>query len=167
MFERSIFVLSVLATLLFIGAGVHAYLVPVDEDPATHVLVAVAAALLLVLPHLWSILYLWGTGRAVRQEVEEKRASPRVMSEVRRFRRRAVPPAVLASAAALATLGLGNQALLSSGSWLHATLFFVTLGFQVWALAAERGSLWANAALLDELDRRARAAAAQGAPAAG
>jgi hypothetical protein len=78
-----------------------------------------------------------------------------------------VPPALLASAAALATLGLGNQALLSSGSWLHATLFFVTLGFQVWALAAERGSLWANAALLDELDRRARAAAAAGAPAAG
>lgn len=158
-FERSIFVVSVLATLLFVAAGVHAYLVPVEDDPATHVLIAVAAALLVVLPHLWSVLYLWGTGRAVRREVEEKRASPRVMSEARRYRRRAVPPLLLASAAALATLGLGNQALAAGVSWLHAALFFLTLALQGWALWAERSGLWANAALLDELDRRARVAA--------
>ena len=167
-FERSIFIVSVLATLFFVAAGVHAYLVPVADDPGTHILLSIAAVLLVVLPHLWTVLYLWGTGRAVRNEVEEKRASPRVMSEARRYRRRAMPPLLLASAAALATLGLGNQALSGSGSWLHPALFFTTLALQVWALWAERSSLWQNAALLDELDRRARVAeAARGAAAAG
>jgi len=167
MFERSIFTVSVLATLLFVAAGAHAYLVPVADEPSSHVLLSLAAALLVVLPHLWTVLYLWGTGRAVRKEVEEKRASPRVMSEARRHRRRAVPPLLLASAAALATLGLGNQALSSGATWLHPAAFFLTLVLQAWALWAERKSLWLNAALLDELDRRARAAAAAADKAAG
>lgn len=156
-FERSIFTLSLLATAAYLGAGIHAYLVPPEQDMATHILVTVGATLLLVLPHIWTLFYLWGTGRAVRLEVEEKRASPRVMSEARRYRRRAVVPLLLASGCALAALGFGNLAFAAGLSWLHPTLFFAAFTFQLWALLAQRRSLWDNSEMLDELDRRARA----------
>ena|GEM_PF-1488427 len=157
-FERSIFILSLIATAAYLAAGVYAYVAPPEADMATHVLVTVAATLLLLLPHVWTLFYLWGTGRAVRKEVEAKRASPRVMSEARRYRRRAVPPLLLASACALAALAMGNLGYSPTLSWLHPTLFFAALAFQVWALWAQRRSLWDNAEMLDELDRRARAA---------
>lgn len=162
LFERSIFTLSLLATAFFVGVGVHAYAVPAGDEPALglHVLLGLAAALLLVFPHLWTVLYLWGTGRAVRKEVEERRASPRVISRARRLRLRALPPLLLASAAALVTLVLGQEALVGTRPWVHAAAFFTTLALQLWALWAERTSLWPNAALLDELDERARQAAA-------
>lgn len=156
-FERSIFTLSLVATAAYLAAGVYAYVSPPEADMATHVLVTVAATLLLLLPHVWTLFYLWGTGRAVRHEVEEKRASPRVMSEARRYRRRAVPPLLLVSACALAALAMGNLGYSPTLSWLHPTLFFAALVFQIWALWAQRRSLWDNAEMLAELDRKARA----------
>jgi hypothetical protein len=166
LFERSIFTVAVLAALAFVAAGVDAYLATsVEGELGHHVLLTLGAALLVVFPHLWTVFYLLTTGRAVRLEVEEKRASPRVLSRTRRNRRRALPPALLTAAAALATVMLGQQALVGPRPWLHPAAFFLALALQLWALWAERRSLWDNAALLAELDAKARATGAA-APAA-
>lgn len=168
LFERSIFTVSLLATAAFVAAGIHAYVAPptVDADLGIHILLSLGAVLLLVFPHLWTLIYLWSTGRAVRREVEARHASPRVISRSRRLRRRALPPLVLASLAALATLLLGQEALVGTRPWLHPVAFFTALALQLWALWAERSALAANAALLDELDERARRAPADDAAAA-
>lgn len=155
LFERSILTVSVLATVAFVAAGIHAHAVSVEADLGFHVLLTLASALLVVFPHLWVVLYLWGTGRAVKKEVEARRASPRMRSRVRRYRLHAWPPALLASAAALGTVMLGRDALVGPTATPHRVLFFTTLVLQAWALWAERRVLWDNAALLDDLEKRA------------
>jgi hypothetical protein len=166
LFERSIFTVAVLAALAFVAAGVDAFLTPsIDAALGHHVLLTLGAALLVVFPHLWTVLYLVTTSRAVRIEVEEKRASPRVLSRTARNRRRALPPALLTALAAMGTVMLGQQALVGPQPWVHAAAFFLCLVLQGWALWAEHRSLWDNAALLAELDARPPAANAEPAPA--
>jgi len=165
LFERSIFTVSVVATVALAAAGVHAWVVPPEQDMAGHVLYTLAAALLVVFPHLWTLLYLAMTGRAAAAEVSDRHVSPRVLSRVRRNRRRVWPPLLLACAGALGTVALGQNALVGRHAWTHAALFLATLAFQLWSLWAERKSLWDNAELLADLD--ARALAALGEPAAG
>lgn len=165
LFERSITVVAVLATLAFLAAGVHAWLVPVEDavgssNLARHVLLGLASALLLVFPNLWVILYLWGTGRAVAKEVDAGRAAAVARERVRRYRRLAVPPSALVVVLALATVFLGQNALVDVAAWQHPALFAATLAAEAWALWAQRRALWGNAALMTELD-----AAPAGAPA--
>ena len=45
----------------------------------------------------------------------------------------------------------------AAGKRVDLALFFAALAFQLWALWAQRRSLWDNAEMLEELDRKARA----------
>lgn len=155
LFERSILTVSVLASAAFLAAGLDAYLRPPEDDLGSHVLFTLAAALLVVFPHLWTLVYLAMTGRAAVAEVEDRHVSPRVLSRVRRNRRRAWPPLVLASLGALGTVVLGWTAQVDRHAWTHAACFFLALALQLWALWAEKKSLWDNADLLADLDARA------------
>lgn len=156
-FERSILVVAVLATLAFLGAGLYSFFDPQLEELRLHVLLTLGAVLLLVFPHLWIGLYLFGTGRAIRREVAEGRAQPDAAAESRRHLRRALPPLLLASLAALATVALGQGILAGTARpWHHVAAFVATLLLQLWALLVERQSLTRNAALLDRLDATSR-----------
>jgi hypothetical protein len=152
-FERSILVVALLATVAFLGAGAYSFFDPQLGEMRLHVLLTLGAVLLLVFPHLWIGLYLFGTGRAIRREVAEGRAEPSAAVEASRHLRRALPPLLLASLAALATVALGQAILLGTAEpWHHVTAFVVTLLLQAWALLVERQSLTQNAQLLDRLD---------------
>jgi hypothetical protein len=152
-FERSILVVSVLATLAFLGAGAYSFFDPQLEEMRLHVLLTLGAVLFLVFPHLWIGLYLFGTGRAIRREVAEGRAEAGAAAEASRHLRRALPPLLLASLAALATIALGQAILAGTAApWHHLTAFALTLLLQLWALQVERRTLTRNAALLNRLD---------------
>jgi hypothetical protein len=163
LFERSILTVSVLATVAFLAAGLHAWAGDPAADLGTHVLFALAAALLVVFPHVWTLIYLAMTGRAAAAEVDDRHASPRVLSRGKRNRRRAWPPLFLASLGALGTVALGWTAQVDAHAWTHAACFAATLVVQLWALWAEKKSLWDNADLLAELDAKALAAEAEAA----
>jgi hypothetical protein len=152
-FERSILVVAVLATVAFVAAGAYSFFDPQLDEMRLHVLLTLGAVLLLVFPHLWIGIYLAGTGRAIRREVAEGRAEPSAAAESARHLHRALPPLLLASLAALATVALGQSILAGTAQpWHHVTAFVVTLLLQLWALLVERQSLTRNARLLDRLD---------------
>jgi uncharacterized membrane protein YphA (DoxX/SURF4 family) len=155
-FERSILVVALLATVAFVGAGAYSFFDPQLDEMRLHVLLTLGAVLLVVFPHLWIGLYLVGTGRAIRREVAEGRAEPSAAAESRRHLRRALPPLLLASLAALSTIAFGQAILAGTAQpWHHLTAFVVTLLLQLWALQVERQALTQNAKLLDRLDATA------------
>lgn len=155
-FERSIVTVSAVATVAFLAAGVHAFLVPPDEAMQLHVLLTVGAVLLLVFPHLWTVIYLIATGRAIG--LEEGEAARDAAAASRRLLWGALPALLLASLGAFATIAVGQGILAATSQpWHHVTAFGATLGLQAWALFAGRRALYANAALLDRLDAPAGA----------
>lgn len=152
-FERSILVVAVLATVAFAGAGIYSFFDPGLDELRTHVLLTLAAVLLLVFPHLWTAIYLAATGRAIRREIAAGRGEPAAAAEARRHLVRALPPLLLASLAACATVALGQGILAgTTRPWHHLIAFAVTLALQLWALLTEYRTLTANARLLTRLD---------------
>ncbi|HUO85795.1 MAG TPA: hypothetical protein VM617_00270 [Thermoanaerobaculia bacterium] len=156
-FERSILVVSAVATLAFLGAGLHAFLAPPSDDMRLHILLTLGAVLLIVFPHLWTAIYLLATGRAMRLEPGEEAADAARAS--RRHLWRALPAMLLASLGAFATIAVGQGILAGSNApWHHVAAFAATVAFQLWALVAGRRALVANARLLDGLDASSIAA---------
>jgi len=152
-FERSMLTVALVATLAFAAAGVHAWLAPPADDLGLHVLLGLGSAMLVVLPHLWVLVYLLGTGRAVRREVVDHGAPDAALARARRHRLVALPPLALAVAGAVATVLLGPPVVTGAlDARLHAAVFAAALAAQLWALLAERRALRDHAALLAELD---------------
>jgi hypothetical protein len=153
-FERSILTVSLVATAAFLAAGVHGVLAPVGEEIQLHVLLTLGSSMLVVFPHLWIAIYLAGTGRAVRLEAAAGRATAAAGVEARAHLRRALAPALLAAAGALATVAAGQAVVagsLSGGH--HLAVFVAALVLQGVALAVEWRTLGRNALLLAGLDR--------------
>jgi len=149
---------AALATLAFAAAGIHGWAAPPADDLGRHVLLGLGSAMLVVFPHLWVLVYLLGTGRAVRCEVAEHGAPDSALDRARRLRRSALPPAALAVAAAVATVLLGPPVVTGVlDPRAHAIAFGAALACQLWALWAERRALRDNAALLTEFDAAGRA----------
>jgi len=152
-FERSMLIVAVLAALAFAAAGIHAWAAAPADDLGLHVLLGLGSAMLVALPHLWVIVYLLGTGRAVRREVAEHGALDSALDRALRLRRTALPPAALAVAGAVATVLLGPPAVTGAvDPRVHAAVFAAALACQLWALVAERHALRDHTALLTELD---------------
>jgi hypothetical protein len=158
-FERAILVVSVLATAAFVAAGAHAALVPAGEGMRLQVLLALGSAMLLVFPHLWVVIYLTGTARAVRLEVAAGRAPATALAAARGWRQRVLLPLGLATAGALGTLAAGQGVALGMLRPVHqVAVLGATLACQLWAVAAEWRSLRGNAGLLAGLERGGGAA---------
>jgi len=152
-FERSMLTVALLATVAFAAAGLHAWAAPPAEDLGRHVLLGLGSSMLVVFPHLWVLVYLLGTGRAVRREVAEHGAPETALARARRLLLLALPPLALAVAGAVATVLLGPPVVTGVlEPRVHAVAFAAALGAQAWALLAERRALRDNAALLAELD---------------
>lgn len=126
-FGRVMVVVGGLAALGMVAVGQLGYRgVAEGAGLREHVLLGLATLLLFVLAHAWVAFYLVGAVRVLGE--------PSVLP----VHRSALPPLLLAVAAALATFVLGSA--VHSGAapaGLHGALLWLTLLFQAWAGWAE------------------------------
>lgn len=154
---RSLLILGALATAGMAVAAVLGYGLDGSADPALtgHLLASLASTLMLVFSHCWILLYLLGTGRAVRDAVKEFHLEPEVIAASRALRRRSIPLLLLAAGLVMATFFLGIAG--ASGvapMGAHHALFFLSLAVQGIALWVEGRALAANEKLLTDIDHR-------------
>lgn len=165
MMGRALLIIGALATLGFLASGVYGYLLdgPADPGMQRHMLLALGACLGLVFSHCWILLYLIGTGRAIRRTVEETGLEERYVEEAGRLLWSAVPWALLAIGLAIGAFLLGGAA--ATGAvrlWAHHAVSGLALAFQAWVLWRERRALRSNQRLIDEIDRRLAGTAGAG-----
>lgn len=157
MMGRSLLILGALATAGMAVAAGLGYGLDGAADPALsgHLLASLGSTLMLVFSHSWILLYLLGTGRAVRDAVKEFRLEPEVIAASRALRRRSIPWLLLAALLAMATFLLGIAGVPGLVPLeIHHALFFVSLVVQAIALWVEGRALSANEKLLTDIDRR-------------
>ncbi|MBV8202167.1 MAG: hypothetical protein JOZ15_16225 [Acidobacteria bacterium] len=161
---RALLVLGLLGTAGLIATAVLGHgVVSGAPDSAVrgHVLLGLAAALVLMFSHTWIVLYLLATGKVLSRVVQEQSFPLEVLETARRLRLRAIPWLLAALAAVAATFLTGGA--VAGGSapgWVHNSLFVLTLLLQGGAMLAERRVLAEHERLAVELGRRMRADAA-------
>jgi hypothetical protein len=161
---RALLVLGLLGTAGLIATAVLGYGVvsgATDAQVRGHVLLGLAAALVLMFSHTWIVLYLLATGKVISRVVQEQGFAEELLEQARRLRLRAIPWLLAALAAVAATFLTGGAALAGAvPAWVHHVLFFLTLLLQGSAMVAERRVLAEHERLAAELGRRMRADAA-------
>jgi len=174
MMGRALLIIGVMATLGLVVAAILGYLLPGPIGPQMqrHVVVSLASCLLLLFSHCWIMFYLIGTGKAIKEAVNEHGLEPqlieRLIEDTKRFKNVSYPWLMLALGTAMATFILGGGAATGSlPSWIHHILFYLTLLAQVRALQLEKRVLTENEALIIDLDRRLAGLAASPAPSGG
>lgn len=155
---RALLVIGLLAALGVVASAALGYAAPPEseiEQLQPHVLAALAAVLLLLFAHCWILFYLIGTGRALRQVVQEYGLDPALPKEAGRIQGEAVPWLLLAMGLALGTFLLGAGAAANAlPPWAHHGLAWAALAAQLYALWTERRVLAAHEALIADVDRR-------------
>jgi len=166
MMGRALLVVGGMATLGFIASAVLGYMLTgsTDSEMPLHVLVGLAASLLLLFSHCWIMFYLIGTGKAIKDAVNENGLEPALIEDTKRFKNLSYPWLMLAMGLAMATFILGGG--VATGSippWVHHVLFVITVPVQGWTLWIEKRVLEENERLMVNLDRRLAAPARAGA----
>jgi hypothetical protein len=154
---RALLIVGAMATLGLATAAVFGYLLhgPVGPEMSRHVLVALASCLLLLFSHCWIMFYLIGTGKAIKEAVNEHKLEAELIEETKKYKNRSYPSLMLAMALAMATFILGGGA--ATGVlpvWIHHVLFWAALAAQGRSLWIEKGVLEANERLMIDIDRR-------------
>jgi hypothetical protein len=171
MMRGALLVLGLLGTVVLIGAGALGYGLggAAEEQVRSHVLLSLAATLVLIFSHTWIVLYLLATGRVISQAAAERypggaggdAAVAVLLERARRLRLRALPWLLAAIGALAAAFLTGSAA--ASGSIpapVHQALFYVTLAAQGAAMLIERRVLAEHDRVGDDLRRRLQADAA-------
>ena len=110
----------------------------------------------LLFSHCWIMFYLIGTGKAIREAVEEYDLEPEMVEKTKAYKSDSYPWLMLAMGMIIATFVLGGGAYSGAiGSWMHHALFYLTVGVQVWTLLIEGRVLLSNERLMTEINRRA------------
>ncbi len=157
MMGRALLIVGFMATLGLAATAVLGYLLvsPVGSEMSRHVLVALASCLLLLFSHCWIMFYLIGTGKAIKDAVNENRLDPDLIEQTKAYKNKSYPPLMLAMGLAMATFILGGGA--ATGTlpvWIHHVLFWAALAAQLRTLWIEKGVLEANERLMADIDRR-------------
>ena len=157
MMGRALLIVGAMATLGLITAAVLGYMLPgpVGPDMSRHVLVALASCLLLLFSHCWIMFYLIGTGKAIKEAVNENGLEPSLIEDTKRFKNASYPSLMLAMTLAIATFVLGGGVATGSlPSWVHHVLFYATLVVQARALWIENRVLVENERLMADINGR-------------
>lgn len=157
MMGRALLIVGAMATIGLAVTAVLGYFLqgPVGPEMSRHVLVALASCLLLLFSHCWIMFYLIGTGKAIKEAVNEHKLDPNLIEETKRYKNRSYPPLMLAMALAMATFILGGGA--ATGVlpvWIHHVLFWAALAAQARTLWIEKSVLEANEKLMADIDRK-------------
>lgn len=157
MMGRALLIVGAMATIGLAATAVLGYTLTsmVGPEMSRHVLVALASCLLLLFSHCWIMFYLIGTGKAIKEAVNEHKLDPNLIEETKKYKNRSYPPLMLAMALAMATFILGGGA--ATGTlpvWVHHVLFWAALAAQVRTLWIEKTVLDANEKLMADIDRK-------------
>lgn len=139
-FEISMMVVGVLALALLTAAGAHGHASTSEAALPLHLLLGMGAMMAIALPHLWVLLYLVGTGRALAA-LPEKDAAGGTARWI------AVGAALAALALTVAIAVSGTAAYAGVGGFWHGELFWALLVAQPVALALEWRALARNGRL--------------------
>ncbi len=142
MMGRSVLVVGGLAGAGLAAAGVAAYAkAPVE----THLMLAVLSILLLVFAHSWTVLYLFGTARAIRDLGVRADLPPELLEPGSGAARRALPWALAVVALVAVNTVIGGRVFAHAApGWVHAALAWGTFAVQAVAVWAEARLLSAN-----------------------
>jgi MFS family permease len=157
MMGRALLIVGAMATLGFIASAVLGYTLaaPTDADMPLHVLVGLASCLLLLFSHCWIMFYLIGTGKAIKEAVNENGLEASLIEETKRFKNASYPSLMLAMTLAIATFVLGGGVATGAmPSWVHHVLFYATVLVQARALWIENGVLVDNEKLMADINGR-------------
>lgn len=157
MMGRALLIVGAMATLGFIASAVLGYTLaaPTDTDMPLHVLVGLASCLLLLFSHCWIMFYLIGTGKAIKEAVNENGLEPSLIEDTKRFKNASYPSLMLAMTLAIATFVLGGGVATGAmSSWVHHILFYATVLVQVRALWIENRVLTENERLMADINGR-------------
>lgn len=163
---RALLVIGWLATLGIAVAGLLGYIVGEAFPSMTpHILVGFVASLLLLFSHCWILFYLIGTGKAIREAVEEYGLEQALIEQTKSFKNESYPWLMGAMSLVIATFVMGGGAYTgATAGWVHHLLFYLALATQVWTLAIEGRVLMANERLMAGIDSRVAASAAPALP---
>src|ERR1700726_2502456 len=157
MMGRALLVMGLLGTPGLLAAAALGYGLSGVADVAVrqHVLLGLAATLVLMFSHTWIVLYMLATGKVISRVVRERGYPDELLERARRLRLRVVPWLLAALAAVAATFLTGGAVL--SGAMpaiVHQLLFFLTLVLQGAVMLAERRVLAEHERLAADLGRR-------------
>jgi len=161
MMGRALLVIGWMATAGLVVTGALGYFLhgPADAGLSRHVLLGLASALLLLFAHCWIMFYLIGTGRAIKDAVNEHALDPALYEATKGYKNRSYPMLMLALGLAMATFILGGGVATGSiPSWIHHALFYATLLAQGRALQLEGRVLVEHERLMGDINRRLAAA---------
>src|SRR5436305_13091028 len=104
MMGRALLTIGLMATLGLVTTATLGYVLegPTDERLRYHVLLALATSLLLLFAHCWIMFYLIGTGKAIKEAVNENGLDPAMIEDTKRFKNRSYPMLMLAIGLAMA-----------------------------------------------------------------
>ena len=112
MMGRALLIVGAMATIGLAATAVLGYMLtaPVGREMTRHVLLALFSCLLLLFSHCWIMFYLIGTGKAIKEAVNEHKLDPSLIEETKHYKNRSYPPLMLAMGLAMATFILGGGA---------------------------------------------------------
>lgn len=157
MMGRALLIVGAMATIGFAATAVVGYTLagPTDAEVPLHLLVGLASSLLLLFSHCWIMFYLIGTGKAIKEAVQEHGLDTALIEATKRFKNRSYPSLMLAMTLGMATFILGGGVVPGAvPSWIHHALFYATLLVQGRALWLEKQVLEENEILMADIDRR-------------
>jgi len=160
---RALLVLGLLGTAGLLATAALGYGLSgiADVEVRRHVLLGLAAALVLVFSHTWIVLYMLATGKVISRVVRERGYPEELLESARRLRLRVIPWLLAALGAVLATFLTGGAVLAgSTPAIVHQLLFYLALVLQGAVMLAERRVLAEHERLAADLGRRMQADAA-------
>ncbi len=159
MMSRALLWVSALGTIGLSITSVLGYL----RDPRvfginTHASIALAGSLLVLFAHCWILFFLVGTGKAVREAVEEYDLDRNYIERTKAFKQELYPWLMLAMGLVIAAFVIGGGSYIGAMRPLwHRLLGPATVLVQFWTLFLEYKILAKNESLMRRVDREARA----------
>lgn len=156
MMGRALLIVGWLATVGLVANGVVGYLLgSTVHSLRPHLLLGLVACLLLLFSHSWVMFYLIGTGKAIKDAVNENQLETELSERTKGFKNRTYPWLMAAMGLAIATFVLGGGYVAGAvPSWIHVVLFYATLVVQVWTLVLEGQVLLQNERLMNDINER-------------
>lgn len=145
-----------LATLGLVATAVVGYLLGSSvRSLQPHLLLGLVACLLLLFSHSWVMFYLIGTGKAIKDAVNQNQLEAELTERTKGFKNSTYPWLMGAMGLAIATFVLGGGYVAGAvPSWVHVVLFYATLTVQAWTLVLEGRVLLQNERLMNEINER-------------